>query len=322
MHVKSLNTPINLKNGHIETLIPFIFRPSPKVSYVRERIKTFDDDFLDLDWSRLHSSKDLVILNHGLESSSDAHYIKGMVKQFNKLGMDCLAWNYRGCSGEMNKTIKFYHSGATYDLDEVVKHVTKTHSYKNIYIVGFSLGANLALKYLGEGLYPSAEKITAACVFSAPCCLESSSLNLQRGFNQLYTQIFLMTMRKKLIAKKYLLKNAGFSLDNLFKIKTLKEFDDRFTAPLHGMKDAKDYYNKNSAKCYISKINKPTLIINSLNDPFLTKECHPTEIVYKNPKVNFELKDSGGHVGFMKFTLSNVLWSELRAVEFISSLSH
>lgn len=311
---------LHLGNGQLETIIPFFLRRPPKVRYIRERITTPDTDFLDLDWSRV-GSESLVVLAHGLESNTQVHYMKGMVSLFNKNDFDCLAMNYRGCSGEINRTNRFYHSGATDDLETTLRYALTKKPYKAVYLIGFSLGGNLILKFLGDKSAMKFKQIKGACTFSVPCCLKSSSQNLAQGFNKIYAEFFLQTMRRKILAKKTQLVASGFQVPPLGRIKTLEEFDKHFTGPLHGMRDANEYYQRNSAKFYLKNIKVPTLIVNSKNDPFLTPECSPVEEHKKHAYLSIELTHRGGHVGFLTRGPSNFLWSELRALDFIKGIS-
>ena len=312
------NLPSNLGNGHLETLIPYLFRPTKKQFYERERIDTPDNDFLDLDWVK-GGHNNLVIISHGLESSSHAKYVQGTADHLRQNGFDILAWNYRGCSGELNRTIKYYHSGASYDLATVVEHVLESTNYKAIYLVGFSLGGNLTLKYLGEESTVLNKKIKAGCVFSTPCYLKTASYELASGFNKIYTQNFVSTLRQKVYDKEELLKESGFDTSVVSQLKDLPAFDDFFTAPLHGFKDADDYYEQCSSKYFLKDIKVPTLIVNAANDPFLSKECYPYEEVKENPYVDLEVPEHGGHVGFYQRSMGNVMWSEARILSFLKS---
>ena len=311
-------SPSNLGNGHLETLIPYLFRPTKTQSYQRERIDTPDEDFLDLDWAK-NNHKKLVIISHGLESSSRAKYVQGAADVLQKSGYDVLAWNYRGCSGEINRTLKYYHSGASDDLGLVVDHVLNTQlQYERIYLLGYSLGGNLTLKYLGEQSEQLNSKIKAACVLSTPCYLKTASHQLASGFNKLYTQNFVRSLRQKVIAKKALLEANGFDISVVNDLPNLPAFDDVFTAPLHGFVDANDYYEQCSSRYFIEQISIPTLIVNAANDPFLSKECYPYEEVAKNPQVRLDVPRYGGHVGFYRFGDGNTMWSESRIRTYFS----
>ncbi len=302
--------------GHWETIIPNFFRRVKQVDYTRERIETEDGDFLDLDWSVDGAARSdrLVIFSHGLEGSSRAKYIQGMIPGFKTQGFDALAWNCRTCGGEMNRTVRFYHSGASYDLGAVVEHVLKTREYKSISLIGFSLGGNITLKYLGEkssGIDPC---ITRAIVFSVPLDLKSSTDRMTGGMGSLYTRKFVLTLNKKLRLKKPELDKLGIDISGAEKIWDFKTWDSRFTAPLHGFSSAEDYYAKSSSKPLLKDIRVPTLIVNALNDPFLGPGCFPVEELKNHPFVSLETPAGGGHVGF--FSKGRYL-SDERALDFI-----
>lgn len=327
------DAPSNLGNGHIETLLPYLFRPIKQQNYVRERIDTPDGDFLDLDWVKHgdvngpdsseqnvdgHDKKKLLIVSHGLESSSKAQYVQGIAEHFQSNDYDVLAWNYRGCSGEINRTSRYYHSGASDDLAVVVDHVISSGVYESIALVGFSLGGNLTLKYAGERAGELDDRIKAICAFSTPCYLKTASHQLATGFNRIYTQTFVKTLRQKVIDKRDLLISQGFDLSRLDQLKTLPDFDDQFTGPLHGFKDSDDYYEQCSSRYFLHDITVPTLIVNAANDPFLSKECYPYDEVDKNKWVSLEVPRFGGHVGFYQYGRGNVMWSEARALRFVN----
>ncbi len=305
--------PRLLINGHFETIYPALLRTVSGVNYQRERIFTADDDFLDLDWSKV-SGQRLVIISHGLEGDTGRAYMKGMVKAFNNQGFDALAWNYRGCSGEINKQRRFYHSGATDDLDVVVNHVINQYNYDRLYLIGFSLGGNLTLKYLGEKNVTLSQKIEKSVVFSVPLNLYTSCLKISEPTNFLYSKRFLRSLVGKIKSKARV--RSDLSTTGIGKIRTLMEFDDRYTAPMHGFRDAKDYYSQCSAINFVDAISIPTLIINAKNDPFLPVACYPAEKLKSHPYVYFEMPDKGGHVGFALFG-EPYYWSERRAIEFI-----
>lgn len=308
-------SPSLLFNGHLQTIYPSLFR-KVVVPYQRERIVTEDGDFLDLDWLANGQDK-LVVLSHGLEGNSTRAYVTGMSKLFHENNYDVLAWNFRGCSGEMNRQLRFYHSGATDDLDTVVKHALSKGKYKEIYLIGFSLGGNLTLKYAGElgKLLPSEVKKVIA--FSVPLDLYSSCIQISRPGNWVYSQRFLKSLKKKVTDKAVAMKEID--IDGLNKIKSIIAFDDRYTAPIHGYKDAVDYYTQCSSLYFLDRITVPALIVNAMNDPFLSKECFPTETLKDHPFVCLETPREGGHCGFALFNQNGVYWSELRALDFIQA---
>lgn len=304
-------------NGHLQTIYANIVRFVPAINYTRERITTPDGDFLDLDWSRV-GSKRLVIISHGLEGSSAETHIRGMIRAFNKQGWDALAWNYRGCGGTPNLKLRSYHSGATEDLEHVIASIPS--STKKIALVGFSLGGNLTLKYLGERGNKLDSRLVGAVTFSVPCNLKATSQNLARLSNRIYMIRFRYSLWKKVRSKIKLfpgeINDRGF-----FKIRTFEEFDNRYTAPLHGFKNADDYWHQCSSERYLAGIKLPTLLVNALDDPFLTPACFPFEIAEKNRFLTLEAPAHGGHVGFVAFNRENLYWSEKRAFEFLKRLN-
>lgn len=307
--------PFFLFNAHLETIFPALMRRVALVNYTRERIETPDDDFLDLDWlTRGHDR--VVIISHGLEGSSDRAYMKGMARALHLQGFDIIAWNFRGCSGEINRQRRFYHSGATDDLDTVVQHAL-AKGYKSIYLVGFSLGGNLTLKYIGERTVSPA--ITRAIAISVPLHLQSSCHKISLPSNRIYANRFLRSLKRKVRQKAQQRDDIDPSM--LAGIRTLEEFDDCYTAPLHGFKNAAHYYDECSAIRYIGDIRIPTLIINTRNDPFLSEACFPTRLLEHHPYVALQVLARGGHVGFTQFNKNGLYWSEQRAVEYLTELS-
>lgn len=312
-HQGHYTPPFFLFNGHLETIYPALLRKVALPPYQRERILTPDQDFLDLDWIKNGSEK-LLIISHGLEGNSNRAYIKGMAKAGIEMRCDILAWNYRGCSDEMNRQLRFYHSGATDDLGLIVNHALTNFHYKEIFLVGFSLGGNLTLKYLGEN-NALPETIKKAVVFSVPLDLQSSCIKISRSENWIYSRRFLRSLKEKVIRKASLIKDLD--IKGINKIATLMEFDDHFTAPLHGFRNAEDYYHRCSSIHFVRQIRIPTLIVNALNDPFLSPECHPQSLLHDHPSVQLESPVRGGHVGFVEFNNKGLYWSDQRAIFFL-----
>ena len=313
MIVESKYRPVYyLTNGHLETIVPSAFRKVKNVLYQRQRLELDDGDFLDLDWLRHDDAvvKKLVIISHGLEGSSERHYSRGMAKYFHKHGWDALAWNCRSCSGELNRLPRFYHHGDTGDLQRVINEAYRKQ-YDHIALVGFSMGGSFSMKYLGEQGPNIDKRIKGGVGFSVPCDLGSSAAELDKPSKSFYRNRFLKKLGKKILAKSLIypdkLSYAGYD-----QIKTFKQFDDRYTASLHGFKDAADFYSKSSCDQYLKNIVVPALIVNAANDPFLTPECYPKEL----PNVDLEIPARGGHVGFSLYGEENYM--EIRAYQFLN----
>jgi len=309
-------TPLFFKWPHINTIYPNIFRHVKLNKPHRERIGTPDNDFLDLDWYH-QGAGTLVIISHGLEGNSERQYILGMVQAVLRAGWDALAWNFRGCSGEINKQPYFYHSGFTTDLNTIVRHTAAEQQYEKIALVGSSMGGNLTLKYLGEAVYkPHPVELQAAVAYSVPTDLHSSSIKLAARQNKIYMRRFLKKLEKKIIQKSRLYPEL-VSAEGYQDIKNFKDFDDRYTAPLNGFANAEDYWRQSSSKQFIQHIEIPTLIFNAADDPFLTPECHPVAESKANPHCRLEVTRYGGHVGFVQLNEYNEYWSEWRAINFL-----
>jgi len=284
--------PFYYRNKHLQTIVPALFRKIEGVVYNRQRISTWDNDFIDLDWSRVKSQK-LVILFHGLEGSAYSQYIKGLVKVLNGKSFDTVSVNFRGCSGSPNYLLSSYHSGKTDDIQFIVDSLA--FEYEEINLVGFSLGGNVVLKYLGETL--TNEKINKSVAISVPCDLKASAIHLSKGFNTVYLKRFFKRLKEKVRQKEEIFpKTLDYS--KVYESKDFYDFDNLFTAPVHGFKDAEDYWNKCSSKQFIPTIKTPTIIINALNDPFLPFSCYPHQESKKNSNVKLLTPKYGGHVGF------------------------
>ena len=308
--MQAYRAPFWLPDGHSQSIYPALFRKIPLMHTHAERWELPDGDFLDVDLHmRAENLQDrpLLIVSHGLEGSSRRHYVTGLIRAMPEF--NALAWNYRSCSGEPNRNLRFYHSGATDDLDFVIQQAI-ARGVKDIYLAGFSLGGNLSLKWLGENGKKASQFVRKAVAFSVPLHLSSSSQQLTRRENRLYTHRFLQTLLEKVTEK-----SARYPLDitpsMLTSIRSLYDFDNVITGPLHGFKDAEDYYERNSSLYFLADIQVPTLIVNAKNDPFLSQECLPERI--DSDFVQIELPDSGGHCGFYPRNYRGQTWAEQRA---------
>jgi predicted alpha/beta-fold hydrolase len=315
IHQSSYRAPFLFNNGHLQTLYPTMARKINGVVYQRERIFTPDDDFLDLDWSRIGSRR-LAILSHGLEGNTHRPYMIGMARMLKRHGWDVLAWNYRACSGEINRRLRMYHNGCIDDLDCVVQHALKNGAYDKAAMIGFSLGGNLTLMYLGSMGSALDPRIQASVAFSVPCDLKAGALVLAKARNYIYMKQFLVSLHEKIRLKMEQMPGV-INDDGYGRIRDFKGFDDRYTAPINGFKDAEDYWFKCSSGRFLSAITIPTLIVNAQDDPFLIDGCYPVQQAEQSEQVFLEMPLSGGHVGFVQFNEDGSYWSENRAIEFL-----
>ena len=309
-------SPFYLFNGHLQTIVPSLWRTVPDVTYQRERLELPDGDFLNLDWSCLppmRPTDTLAVVSHGLEGDASRPYMRGMVRALNRAGLDALAWNYRSC-GEMNRLLRSYHLGDTDDLDAVVRHAVATGRYRRVFLVGFSAGGNVTLKYLGEDPDRVPAEVQRAAVFSVPTDLRASSFHIGRLQNQVYMRRFLKSLRQKIRDKAALLPGQ-VDVEGLEALRNFPQFDDKYTAPMHGFDSADAYYQHASSGRYLGGIRVPTLLVNAQNDPFLPASCFPWEVASTSPFVFLETPPEGGHVGFAES--NGDYYSERRAVEFL-----
>jgi hypothetical protein len=311
----NFNPSLPFKNGHFATIYSAKLRPVPKLMQQRERLQLPDGDFMDIDWSFSEKkSRKVAILLHGLEGNAQRTYMKGQAKILNQNGWDVAAVNFRGCSGEANLSYQSYNAGKTDDLEAVLNFILKKDKYSEIALVGFSLGGNLLLKYLGEReSFP--KEIKKAVAISTPLSLKGSLESLNEFSNWVYRNSFLTNLRKK-----YKTKMKDFpekmTVSDYNKITSLLEFDNVYTAPAHGFKDAFDYYKKNSSLQFIPKIQIPVLVLNAENDSFLSPECYPTDLASKMKNLFLEMPKYGGHVGFHQ--TNKLYYSEKRTMQFLN----
>ncbi len=308
--------PFIFRNHHLNTMYPSLFRKVKGVEYVRQRIETPDDDFIDLDWSKVGSEK-LVIVLHGLEGSADRAYVRGIIKRMNDLKWDGLGFNFRGCSGEDNRQARSYHSGETEDLDLIIQQVKKMGFYKEVAIVGFSLGGNVTLKYVGERGHQLDPIITHAVGISVPCHLESGSAELSKWHNKIYMHRFLVTLKEKAEAKRPQIADL-VDFEKIHASKDFYDFDHHLTAPVNGFESAIDYWTKSSSKQFLADIHIPALMINALDDSFLADESYPRSIAKNHPYFYLETPEYGGHVGFTGSDVEGYYWTDKRVGEFLT----
>jgi predicted alpha/beta-fold hydrolase len=307
--------PFYYGNQHGHTLIPGALRRVKNVFYERERLELPDGDFVDLDWID-KGSKNLVLLTHGLEGDSQRQYMRGMAKFFATQNWDVLAWMCRSCSGEMNRNKRLYYHGEIGDIGKVINHALSTKHYEKIVLVGFSMGGNISMKYLGVHGKNIPDVIDKCIAFSAPADLESSAAILDRPDNWLYKKRFMAYLKAK-IRKKTAVFPDFADLDNFKKIKVWRDFDELFSAPINNFENAAAFYEDASAKNFMSGITIPTLLVNAVNDPILTPECSPKELCESHPFLYLENPIYGGHCGFPLHG-KPFNWSEYRAWDFVN----
>jgi predicted alpha/beta-fold hydrolase len=314
----SYRAPFWQWNGHVQSIYPSMFRKIHFQYDHRERLELADGDFVDLDWHQQNTThKKLVIITHGLEGDSGRHYVTGMAKKFVSNGWDALGWNCRSCSGEPNRLLRFYHHGDANDLRAVIQHAINKYGYENIVLVGFSMGGSLSLRSVGE--FPDQVPVAVKKVIgiSVPCDLYASVQALSQPGNSVYVKRFLKKLGKK-IKEKSIRYPDQISYAGYEKINNFIEFDNRFTAPLHGYKDAIDFYARASVKPLLTQIKIPVLLIQALNDPFLSPECIGYEAANSNPNILLETTSAGGHCGFM-LSGTKETYPERRAIHFANS---
>jgi uncharacterized protein len=307
----SYEPPRFFKNPHLLTIYTGLIRSPAVLPFRRERIPFGSDDFLDLDWLT-HDSKRLVIITHGLTGSSRGRHVSRMAKALHRRGFDILAWNFLGAGEEINRGLGWYHSGSSDQLRAVIAHAVALGRYESIALVGFSLGGNVTLKYLGEEGAKAPSLLTQAVVFSVPCDLKGCAYRLAEARNRIYMHHFLKNLGAKL-GEKSARHPGAIDLTGYNNIKNFIEYDERYTAPLHGFKDAEEYWRLSSSRRYLSEIKTPTTIISAQDDPFLSPSCFPVPEVHASKYLTLEMPRYGGHMGFVESFLAKDLWSERRA---------
>ncbi len=293
-------SPVWLPGGHIQTLYAALGAPRPHVAYRRERWDTPDGDFIDLDWLQQDApSPDtpLVVLFHGLEGSSRSHYAVAVMAALRRIGWRGVVVHFRGCGGELNRLPRAYHSGDSAEINWILRRLKQQNPRAPLRAVGVSLGGNALLKWLGEQRERATAIISAAAAVSAPVDLMASGAALERGFNLVYARHFLSSMKLKSLAK--LEQFPGlFDGDKVRTSRTLREFDNAVTAPLHGYRDTDDYWTRASSKPLLRDIAVPTLLVNARNDPFLPQVALPRAHEV-SASVTLDFPPAGGHVGFI-----------------------
>lgn len=284
-----------LANRHLQTIVPNTLRRHPRITVHRERIELPDGDFVDADWVGSRRQGPIVVLLHGLEGSIRSRYAGWMLKRLDDAGYRPVLLNFRSCSGEPNRKPNSYHSGHTADFDYFFRLLREREPQVRLAAIGYSLGGNALLKWLGE--QGDAALVETAVAVSVPFRLGECSAAINEGVSKLYQRHLMGRMLRTARAKLELFHAAGFDPD-LSSLHTFREFDDALTAPLHGYEDAEDYYEQCSSIGFLKDIRKPTLVIHAKDDPFMRTDTAPgNEDI--SPAVDVELSEHGGHVGFV-----------------------
>ncbi|HRH34331.1 MAG TPA: alpha/beta fold hydrolase [Catalimonadaceae bacterium] len=292
-------SPLLAVKGHFETILPYLFRKTILPISQPFEIPLPDGDFIDAEyWKSDSNTSNMAILTHGLEGNSKASYIRILAKLLLEKGISVLAWNFRGCSGRMNRNLRLYHSGAFEDLASVAEWVHLTFNPNEIQLFGFSLGGNMSLvagARLGREWFLK-NRVVKITAISPPMDLAASALKLEKVWNKPYAVNFLLELKAK-IRHKEVQFPSKIDLSKIPLSSSIIRFDDYFTAPLHGFKDAADYYKKCSSRFMLEEIPIPTKIILAKNDPMLARGFLNT-LDLDNQSIGFRISDSGGHCGF------------------------
>ncbi|MBV9773371.1 MAG: hydrolase [Gemmatimonadetes bacterium] len=313
-----------LRGAHAQTIVGRYLRNRQVLALHRERVDTPDGDFLDLDfarvdgvgWDTVRPGDPVAVVLHGLEGSTRSGYVLQTLRELAARGIRGVAVNFRTCGGEPNRIARFYHSGETEDLAFVVGLLRERWPDSPLGAVGYSLGGNVLLKYLGERGAES--PVRAAAAVSVPFDLGAGATSMERGMGRIYTWSFLRSLRRKYAAKRGII---GDAVDGarVLSARTFREFDDAATAPLHGFRDAEDYYTRSSSAGFVDRIRVPTLLLHSVDDPFLPNGAIPHEAIRGNPFLAEGFTRGGGHVGFVHGKpWAPEFWAEGEAARFLA----
>jgi hypothetical protein len=310
-----------LTGAHAQTLAGQFLRPAPDGILTTERIETPDGDFLDITWMpETDPTVPLVLVLHGLEGHTRKGYMVQTYLALADRGMRAVGLNFRGCSGEVNRKPRFYHSGETEDVGFVFGLLRERFPTRPLMAIGFSLGGNILLKYLGERGAKHAATFSAAVAVSVPYDLSAGADALERrGMARIYTGYFLRSLVAKVRAKKEILANI-LDLEAVWASATIRDFDDAATVKLHGFSGSEDYYRKSSSNRFVQSVRVPTLLLQSRDDPFLPAAALPLSAIEANPFLTLVLTDRGGHVGFLEGgpPWNPAFWVEEQSASFLA----
>ena len=329
--IEPFHTAVSLRNGHLQTLCSNYLRPTARVSFRRVRLDTPDGDFLDLDfaevhgrgWAQLGHDAPLVLVLHGLEGNARRGYACELYRQLAQRGIRAVGLNYRSCSGEMNRTWRMYHAGATGDVDFVFHWLDAQYPTVPKGLAGFSLGGNMVLKYLGEPERDGGANLRVGVAISPPFDMNRGTAVLERGLGWFYGQGFVRSLLTKMAAKREIIARERPDLDveRILQVRSLPEFDDMATAPMYGFKHGRDYYAQCGSGRFLGDIERPTLIIRALDDPIIHWADVPHKALAHNKWLTAVLPRFGGHVGFLEGNLlygGYSFWAERQAARFLA----
>ncbi|MQA91236.1 MAG: alpha/beta fold hydrolase [Gemmatimonas sp.] len=311
-----------LRGVHAQTVGGRQLRRYDREPLRSERIELPDGDFVDLDEGpeSLPEDAPVVLALHGLEGCSGSNYMSTVARELAAVGIRTLRLNFRGCSGEMNRLARFYHAGDTGDVAFVANLLWERHASRPMGLVGFSLGGNVLLKYLGEQGDEARQRFRSAAAVSVPFDLVEGTRKLERGvMGRLYTLYFIRKLRRKMRAKREMLRNLC-DVDAALAAWTIRAYDEAATAQLHDFESAWHYYESSSAKHLMHRIRTLTLVIHAMDDPFLPSTAVPVEAVRENPWLIDAITPNGGHVGFVTGSpFRPVFWAEREVARFMAA---
>lgn len=317
MQKRDFIPPWWLRNRHVQTVWPYLMRPDvTHLNLTRERLELPDGDFIDLEWMNANQTGPIIIILHGFEGNLSSHYVKSLLDKLDKAHFRAVFMYFRGCSGEPNRLPRTYHSGETSDLNYLVNVLRYREPKTPLGAIGYSLGGNVLLKWLGETGIEN--PIRTAIAISPPLDLQKSSVSINSGILRFYERYLVRSAVTRLQNR---LKTLAplVDLSKLHSAMSIRDFDHHVTVPLHGFANVDDYYLKSSSRYYLKNIKVPTLLICAADDPFLTPDSFPSadEI---STAVCLELTRYGGHVGFVtgKYPWRVEYWLDTRIPEFLS----
>lgn len=305
---------------HAQTVVARMLRSAEGPEFSRERMTTPDGDFLDVDWGpEPVPDAPIVLILHGLEGSSRRRYVKNIARELLRRGVRPVALNFRGCSGEPNRSLRFYHSGETEDPGWVLAEIRDRYPTRPLGVLGFSLGGNVLLKLMGERDDGGTGVLNAAVAISVPYDLAAGSSLIERSrMGRMYSAYFLRSLRRKVALKSDRLAEV-LDVDRAMRARTIWEFDEAVTAPLNDFQDAADYYARSSSTAYLGGIRTPTLLIHAMDDPFLPPDAIPVARAEENPNLRLSLQPAGGHVGFLGGSVWDpVFWADELGAGFLA----